>query len=496
MNIKLLFRLTGIILLCMTIVFSLSAIVENIYEQQTILNWIYSACIPFILSIILFIISSGYNSTILYKDAILIVTVCWIGMTVIGMLPYMAILKDCSLSNAFFESASGYTSTGNSIFGNVEQLPKSILFYRALTQWIGGLGIIIFFVLFLPFLGANTKKLCSNEMSVMADELTSYTVKHIAYNILIIYSTLTILCAITFHLLGMNVFDSLCHTFTTVSTGGMSTYNNSFAHFQSSYIRLAAAIFMIIGGMNFQIISAIVTFRYAILKKNDEAKTYIFIIFLSTILILIIQKISHTNISVIDGLFQIVSILTSTGFSTEDFVSWVPASHVIFIIIMMIGGCTGSTSGGIKVARIVVMFKLFAKQLEQTFRPRIVRTITINGNTLENHEVIDKISFICFYITILFISTLIISSIQPGISLKGALSAVLSSTSNAGIGLAEVGPSHDYSYMHGGTKFLLGLLMLLGRLEIYPIICLFMPTFWRKHTLRTSKNTKFYRKFI
>ncbi len=474
MNIKLKIRIVGLILLCLSAVFILPIITSLIYHEDNILKWIAYTIGFFSIACSLLFFSKSENFIIFHRDAILIVIMSWVTVILIGSLPYILFLDKCSLINALFESTSGYTSTGYSIFRNIEEFPKSLLIYRALTQWIGGLGIIVLFTFLLPFLGSNTKKLYSYETSFLDNELTAYSVKKISYNVFIIYTILTLSCVFTFYFFGMSAFDAICHAFTTVSTGGLSNYSDGFAHFDSPELKISAIVFMITGGVNFQVIAAILFFKHSFFKKNEETKFFLKIILVSVILISVINFLNGINISILDNIFQVASTITTTGFSVKNYNFFPSATCIIFITVMLFGGCTGSTAGGIKIARLIVIKKTILMQIEQMFHPHIIRTLKLNQENIEKSSVITQLSFVHLYLILILISIVLMSCIHPEINLKDICSIIISSSSNSGIIFTEI----DITNISDISKVLLSVIMLLGRLEIYPILCLFTKTFW------------------
>ncbi len=481
-------RSSGFIILGIFFILLGPIIVSLIYHEKNTIQWLHCGIIAIIVALFLVKIIHKHNFMLYHRDAILIVVASWAAMIAIGSIPYLLIIPNCSFPNALFESISGYTSTGASIFNNVEQLPNSLLFYRAITQWIGGLGIVTLFALFLPLIGTNPKKLYSNETSLLENELADCSIKQVSYNIFITYITLTLFCIAAFYTFGMNLFDAICHTFTTVSTGGFTNYNDSFMNFQSCGVKFTAILFMIIGGTNFQIIVSIFTLRFSILKKNDEFKIYLLMIFIITILLIIGNILHEANTPIIDNIFQVISIMTTTGISTNNCTTILPTFQIIFITIMLIGGCTGSTSGGIKIARSAIIIKAIRQQIKRTFRPHLIHTIKINNNSLEQEIVSNQITLLCLHIILIIGSIFFITLIQSQLNLANIFSIVATSISNTGIIVGNT-QSIDFSNLHTLTKLILSLLMLLGRLEIYPILCLCTPSFWKIGTKKSSKHS-------
>ena len=449
--------------------------VNLFYHERNTISWIFCASPLTILAISLIYFSRKYSTTMYHRDAILIVSLSWVIIILLGSLPYLLIGQIGSFCDALFESSSGYTSTGLSIISDVEHLPKSILIYRALTQWIGGLGIIVLLVLILPT-GANTKKIYDNETSVLDNELTAYSAKRLSYSILATYIALTISCACAYYLFGMLPFDAVCHSLTTVSTGGLSNYNDGFMHFQSTGLKCTAIIFMFIGGINFQIISSIFSFRRVTLHKNDEFKAYLAILGISAVLLMIFDK------RPLDDLFQVVSIVTTTGYSLSANSMVIPPVYVLLTAMMLVGGCTGSTAGGIKVARVLIIFRSIRHHIEHMFRPRLVRALKMNHNVLSPDMVTNQVLMLCMHVVLIVSAMFTIATIQRSMDVSNIFSLTAASISNAGVILSEAQIGNIIS----PTKLILSGLMLLGRLEIYPILCLFLRSFWEERKRRSS----------
>lgn len=481
MNLRLQMRILGFALLCVALII-IGPILTNLrFNENNVLAWIICAAIPMILSAGLLYYSRGYSQNIHHRDAIASILTSWITVMTVGSLPYLLVARMGSFCDAFFESVTGYTSTGWSIFQTVEQLPNSLLLYRALTQWIGGLGIIVLLVFAMPT-GACTKKMYDNETSVLNNELTAYSAKRLSYIIPGIYGILTLSCALLFHFFGMSTFDAICHALTTVSTGGLSNHNEGFMYFQSVGIKCTAIIFMLIGGTNFQIISSIFSLKQTTLKRNDEFKAYIIICMIFSVILFVINK---KTLSCIDSIFQVVSLITTTGFSITDHTITLPVSYVLFFAAMLIGGCTGSTAGGIKIARILIVLKSIGQQIGRVFRPHLVCTLRINHNAIPQDMIINQLSLLCLYPILIILAILMIGLAQPLLDASGLLAIVTASLSNSGVVLG--GNIGNVAALHNFTKIILCFLMLLGRLEIYPIFFIFLYPFWRKRK-RTLKN--------
>ena len=436
------------------------------------------------ISLILFYTSRKGSPKMFHKEALAVIGLGWIVASLLGALPFYLILSDCTPGDAVFESASGFTTTGASVLSNLEEIPKSLLFWRSLSQWIGGLGVVVFFVAILSFLGAGAKILFSSESSAKSTDLHSARVQTGISNLLKLYILLSVVCTVVFHFCGLSWYDALCHMFTTLSTGGFSTRSDSIAAFNNPSLEWFITLFMIFGGTSFVLMLQMGRWEWREVRKNSEFKAYHLILLLATLLTSFSVWSEYGHHSLHDVIrasaFQVVSIMTTTGFSTADFNVWPPFTHILLLVLMIIGGCSGSTGGGIKVVRLVVAMKVAWLQIEHTFRTRVVRSVKVNGRTLNKNAQESILVFLVLMGMVAIGGLILVSFIEPTTSFEGVLSATLACLFNIGPGFAEVGPTHNYLEFQEITKYLLSLLMIMGRLELYAILVLFAPTLWKK----------------
>ncbi|MGO1468766.1 MAG: TrkH family potassium uptake protein [Tissierella sp.] len=399
------------------------------------------------------------------KDGLAIVALGWLTISVLGALPLFLSGSTPTYIDAFFEIVSGFTTTGSSLIDNIETLPRGILFWRSFTHWIGGMGILVFTIALLPALGIGGFQIYKAESPGPIAGKMAPRIKDTAKILYVTYLGITIFEVILLLLGKMSIFESLVHTFGTVGTGGFGIKGESIGYYKSSYIHIVISIFMVLSGISFSLYYTIYRGRIREIFKNEELRLYLGIIVVSTMLIginLYISNYGNIMNSLRDSFFQVSSIITTTGYSTADFNLWPSFSKGILLILMLIGGSAGSTAGGIKVIRILVMFKLIKREILKIFHPRAVIPIKNDGHTLSNDVIAGIYSFIALYIVIFAFSTLAIS--LEGVDLVTASTSVIATLSNIGPGLSLVGPSSSFSLYSGASKLLLSFLMLLGRI--------------------------------
>ena len=489
MNYPAIFRLLGVILLTLTISFLVCLGVglpyrEAYTESGALPGFGISAVISAGMAFAFFYLGRHGDVRIYRKEALCVIGMGWIIASLIGAIPFFLILPDCSLADAVFESTSGITTTGASVFSDLERFPRSLMFWRCLSQWIGGLGIVVLFVALLSFIGGEGKKLFTAEASVSAADLTSERVQTGVMHIMWLYLGLSTACATTYRLCGMGWFDAICHMFTTVSTAGFSTRSASIEAFHSPLLEWMVVLFMVLAGTSFPVMLRVISRDWREVRANTEVKCY-FLILIVAVLLLFVTLLAEPHRGGIhdvfrNSAFQVVSIMTTTGYSTVDFERWAPAAHAILISLMVIGGCSSSTAGGVKVIRVIVGLKVCRIEIEKSFRQRVVRAVKVNGRTLNDEAVKSVVLFLVLISNISFVSVLVVSHFEPHKSFEGVVSAMHSCLFNIGPGLAEVGPTRNYGDFHTVTKYYLSLLMIMGRLELYAVLALFAPSLWKR----------------
>lgn len=411
------------------------------------------------------------------RDTFLIVTIAWIMFAAFGTLPYLLSKTIPSFIDAFFESTSGFTTTGASIFKDVEVLPYSILFWRSFTHWIGGLGIIVLVILILPSLNVTGYQLFSLESSLK--EKIHPKAKGVGLRLMAIYISLTLLEVLFLVAGDMNLFDSICHSFGTIATGGFSTKNASLMAY-SPYCQYIVMIFMFLAGISQVVYYYIIKLNFRKVKQNEELWFYLAVALVAGTLassILFVNTPKQLEEAFREGFFQIVSIMTCTGFASADFIFW-PAAGVVLIFMMMFsGGSTGSTSGGIKMARHLIAIKNIKSVLVRLVHPRTFTTIRLNGKILDDKTNVSIVSFIVLYIFLFIVGTVVLTA--AGSDTVTSASSVATCMAGIGPGLGTVGPMSNYSEIPEISKIVLSLLMIIGRLEIVTVFVLFGKSFWR-----------------
>lgn len=477
-NLRITFRIISRNLLVMAAALLVCAGVALIYSED-IMPFIITSGISLLLALILIIskhkISDSENFS--RKDAYLTVTSSWVIICIIGSLPYIFSGAIPSYVNALFESVSGFTTTGSSILTDIESLPKSLLFWRSLTHWIGGIGIIVLVIIIMPSLRISGYHLFTQESSLQ--EKIQPRVRSVGSSLLKIYILLTVLEIILLMAGNMNFFESVCHSFGTVATGGFSPKNTSIAEY-SPYIQYVIMLFMLMAGVNFMIHFYLLTRDFRKIAKNDELKFYlttIAVIGLTLTIGLIVSMNKPVEEAFRESFFQIISIITCTGFATADYLLWPEYAWMIIFFAMFLGGSTGSTAGGIKMARHLVLIKnikiLFRKQIS----PHAVMQVRLNNNRLSDEANNSILTFISVYFLIFVAGTLLL--VFLGIDGSTASSSVATCMAGIGPGIGSVGPVGNFAHLPEAGKVILVMLMIIGRLEIYTVIMLFSKTFWR-----------------
>ena len=454
-------------------------IVSMLFNDNNLMTFIYSFFIILITASILYFPNIGINNTtdIKAKEGFLIVVSFWVVLSFFGSIPFI-IDPQLSLSfvDALFESISGWTTTGATILTNIDSLSPSILIYRQMLQWLGGMGLVVLALAVLPILGVGGMQLYKAESTgPIKDNKISPRIAETAKNLWSIYIGLTLLCAIAYYVAGMNLFDAVAHSFSTIAIGGFSTHNLSIAYFNNPLIEIFCMIFMLLSALNF--ILHFMSFKnkdLSVYLKDSEFKSYIFIIFLFTLITFTFLGNSN-EIDFRHLIFQIISFTTTSGFTSTSFNSW--PSFIILMLITMsfIGACTGSTGGGIKVMRVAVLFKLLKKELLRIIHPTAEITVKINQQTITDELSTTIYNFFIFYIVSYIILSLILMS--SGIDITTSLTAVASCINN--LGPASGIAAENYASINTFGKYILSFAMLLGRLEIYTLLIIFTPYFWK-----------------
>ncbi len=476
-------RTIGILLVLLGVSMALPLVVDLYYHEQAYLIFLESMGITMTVGVLLILFSKKqeFDDHINQKEGMTTVALAWSLVSIFGALPFYLSPDFILFSDAVFESVSGFTTTGSSVMANIEGATKSLLFWRSLIQWIGGMGIIVLSLAILPFLGVGGIQLYNAEVpSPVPDKLTP-RLSDSAKILWMVYVLFTFIEIVFLLAGGMSFYESMCHSFTTMPTGGFSPKNASIANYDSTYFEYVILAFMVLAGINFSLHFQLLRGKPLAFWKDTECKFFLGFILVVTLLITwdIYGSVYNSgNEAFRYASFQVVSIITTTGFASADYEKFSGLSHVLIFLCMFIGASAGSTGGGIKCARIIVCFKYCYRELFKILHPKSIRQIKIN-NSIVSDEILQSImGFIALYVGLFIISSILLASM--GVDMMTALGAVASCIGNIGPGFGTVGPTENFSHLPVAGKWLLSWCMLIGRLEIYTVIILFVPEFWRK----------------
>jgi len=421
------------------------------------------------------------NDDLGYRDGFAVVVLSWMGMALLGALPYYFSGQVPSFIDCFFESMSGFTTTGSTILAEVEILPNSVLFWRSLTHWIGGMGIIVLSLAILPLLGVAGMQLFQAEMPGPTKDRLAPRMQDTARILWAVYVFFTLVQTILLMFGGLSFFDAICHSFATLATGGFSTHTASAGHFQSVYVESVIILFMFLAGINFSLHFQGLSGKLSAYWQSEEFRFYLLLSSL-TIVIICITNYAHNiydNVgdNIRTSVFQVVSIMTTTGFGTADFDQWPSLCKVLLVSLMFVGGCAGSTGGGIKVVRILLFLKYARLQLRNLIHPNAVGTIKMGKVKVPQEIMVAILGFFALYIAFFMAASVVVTAL--GVDLVTATTAVIATLNNIGPGLAMVGPAQNFGELPGLAKLVLSFCMLAGRLELYTVAVLLTPDFWK-----------------
>ena len=420
--------------------------------------------------------------TVGIRDAFAVVSLSWIFASVVGALPYYIYGMAPAYTDAFFEAMSGFTTTGASILTDIEAHPKSLLFWRGLTHWIGGMGIIVLSLAILPFIGVGGVHLFKAEVPGFGLEKMTPRLHQMAIRLWGIYFGLTAAQVILLLLGGMNLFEALTHSFSTIATGGLSPLNKSIGHYNSPYIEWVTTFFMFFSGVNFVIHYRFLLRQSGAYRDDEEFRLYAFIVLFSILFTAAVLLLRGYYVTIEEAVrysaFQVISIITSTGFCTTDYELWPVSVHFLFILLMFAGGCTGSTAGGIKSLRVLALARHVRAGLASCLHPQGQFQTKIRGKTVSQDALASVTAFFILYLVVFIAGALFLAAL--GVDFVTAVSSAAASIGNTGPGFGTVGPTENFFHIPAAGKWVLSLLMLLGRLELYTMILLFFPRTWKK----------------
>jgi trk system potassium uptake protein TrkH len=492
-NFRIILHIMGLLLLCNGSFMLFAGLVSGIYQDGVTLDILLAAIVTMLVGVMAMFYTRGHRKEVKRKEGYIIVTFGWLIMSISGVLPYLFSGAIPNLTNAFFETISGYTTTGASILNDIESLPKGILFWRSLTHWIGGMGIIVLAIAILPLLGIGGMQLFAAEAPGPGGDKLHPRITDTAKRLWLIYVGYTLAETILLKLAGMTFFDAANHALSTLSTGGFSTKNASIAYWNDRpLIQYIVIVFMFLAGTNFVMSYFAFTGKVQRVFKDEEFRVYgIFIIAFTLISGIIVYLEANVPISEYHpmvlgegesafrhSLFQVLAIVTTTGFVTADFTNWTPFLTVFFFGLMFLGGCAGSTSGGIKVMRHLLIIKNGLLEFKRTLHTNAIIPVRFNRKTISEHIVYNIIAFFVLYMLLFIIGALVLGYL--GLDFESAIGGAASSLGNVGPALGDLNPVVNFSALPDFGKWWCGFLMLLGRLELFTVLILFVPYFWKK----------------
>ncbi len=476
-NYKTVFFTLGILQMVLGVFMFIPIILQFVYSEIDS-SFFGASIVTIIFGTLFFLSNLDHDKQLTLQQAFLLTALSWLSIAIFGSLPFIFSDLNFSFTNAFFESMSGITTTGSTIISNLNEMPKSILLWRAILQWLGGIGIIIMAITLMPIMNVGGMQLFKISNNDSSEKILPKS-KEIAVRLIYIYTALTLLCGLTYKIFGMNYFDSLTHSMTTIATGGFSNYNESIGFFNSVSIEISAMIFIILGSLPFIAYIKFISGNKKILFDDTQIRSFFKIIIFSVAILTIYLTISNSaELNLRSIFFNIISILTGTGYVNAEFDTWGSFTLILFLGLMFIGGCAGSTTCGVKIFRIQILYLFISNQLKKIIYPKGVFVLKYDQNPIDNKFISSVISFIYMYLVIFFVLTALLS--LTGLDFVTSISGAATSISNVGPGLGSIiGPNGDFSSLPNVSKWILTLGMILGRLELFAILVLFLPSFWR-----------------
>ena len=476
-NYKTVFFTLGILQIILGISMIIPVFVQILFSELDS-SFIGASIVTIIFGSLFFLSNLDHDKKLNLHQAFLLTALSWLSIAIFGSIPFLLSSMNLSITDSFFESMSGITTTGSTIISNLETAPRSILFWRAILQWLGGIGIIVMAITLMPIMNVGGMQLFRISNNDSSEKILPKS-KEIALRLIYIYSILTILCAIFYKLFGMSYFDSLTHSMTTIATGGFSNYNESIGYFDNAYIEIVSMTFIILGSLPFIAYIKFLNGDRQIFKSDSQIITFLKIILFSIIVLslyLSFTEIDKFNLRSI--FFNVISIISGTGYVNDQFDNWGSFTIVLFLSLMFIGGCAGSTTCGVKVFRFQILYLFIVNQLKKMIYPKGIFVIKYAQNSINEKFIASIISFIFFYFLIFFGLSALLS--LSGLDFITSISGAATSISNVGPGLGStIGPNGNFATLPDISKWILTVGMILGRLELFAILVLFVPAFWR-----------------
>ena len=479
-NYKTVFYILGTLQIILGVFMLIPVIIQLVFNELDS-GFVSASIITIVFGVLFFLSNLDHDKSIDLPQAFILTALSWLSIATFGSLPFIFSELNLNFTDAFFESMSGITTTGSTILTDLDNSPKGILLWRAILQWLGGIGIILMAITLMPIMNIGGMQLFKISSNDNAEKILPKS-KEVSFRLIIVYSLLTFVCAIFYKLFGMSYFDSLTHSMTTIATGGFSNYNNSIGYFNSTLIEINAIIFIILGSIPFISYIKYLNGDKKVFYKDAQINFFIKTIVISVLIIFTFLIFNNSDSGLLlfrHVIFNVVSILTGTGYVTTNYSDWGGFPLIFFLILMFIGGCAGSTACGLKIFRIHILYKFFVMQLKKFIYPRGVFVLKYGDNLLNDKFISSIISFVFLYIVIFFLITALLSI--SGLDFITAISGAATSISNVGPGLGGmIGPNGNFSILPDFSKWILSAGMILGRLELFAIIVLFIPSFWRR----------------
>lgn len=481
-NIPMLLRVIGWLLLTLAGIMLVPAGVSLYYKEQNIFCFFEAIAITAAIGFILMSLKPK-NRDMGRREAILLTGLTWVILSLFGMLPFILCKTHLGITDAFFETMSGFTTTGATVLNTFEGIPPSILIWRCLLQWIGGLGILLFTIAIVPMLNyQGGMQLFNAEVTGLTHDKIRPRIGSTSKDLWLVYTIFTVIAIVLLSFSPMGVFNAICYGMSTMSTGGFSSHDFSLDEWNSLYVKIVITFFMFIGSVNFTLVFRGATGQIQKVWKNEILRIFIVVIFvcyaLLTVNVIITDNAHEWQDYTIDPLFQAVSLLSSTGLTEADFFDWGPIAFVLLIIMMGMGGCAGSTTGGAKLDRFVVLYKFLKNEFYRLMHPNAIKTVSINGKGTPTSVLQKTLAFLFLYLLVILVGGVLLSII--GLPLSDSFFCSLSAVSNTGVGTDITGFNGNYSLVPDAGKWILTSLMLVGRLELFTILVIFTPSFWKQ----------------
>ena len=476
-NYKTVFFTLGILQIILGISMIIPMLAQILFSELDS-SFIGASIVTIIFGSLFFLSNLDHDKKLNLQQAFLLTALSWLSIAIFGSLPFLLSTMNLSITDSFFESMSGITTTGSTIIVNLQETPKAILLWRAILQWLGGIGIIVMAITLMPIMNVGGMQLFRISNNDSSEKILPKS-KEIALRLIYIYSILTFMCAFFYKIFGMDYFDSLTHSMTTIATGGFSNYNESIGYFDSAQIEIVSMVFIILGSLPFIAYIKFLNGERKIFKTDEQIKTFFKIIILTVIILTFYMSLNNfDNYNFRSILFNVISIITGTGYVNDQFDNWGSFTIVLFLSLMFIGGCAGSTTCGVKIFRFQILYLFIINQLKKIIYPKGVFVIKYAQNSINEKFISSIISFIFFYFLIFICLAALLS--LTGLDFITAISGAATSISNVGPGLgSEIGPNGNFSTLPDLSKWILTIGMILGRLELFAILVLFLPAFWR-----------------